>query len=60
MACGGCEARKERIAAAAQSRDPRQMVSAAGFVAKTMAKDAAYLAARAMNIRRNNPTGKSK
>jgi hypothetical protein len=34
------------------------MVSAAGFVAKTLAKDAAYLAARAMNIRKNNPTRK--
>lgn len=53
MSCR-CQERRDAIRAAAQSKSLKQAVSTARFVGRTMAEDAA----RAMNIRRNNPIGK--
>lgn len=53
MACR-CQERRAAIKAAAQSKSLKQAGSAARFVVRTAAEDLA----RAMNIRKNNPTRK--
>ena len=49
-----CQERRAAIKAAAQSKSLKQAGSAARFVVRTAAEDLA----RAMNIRKNNPTRK--